>query len=84
MLIPPPKNQYQTPWDQLYLLKGGRNLDFGKNRIEFGAYTMVYVGTHKNMKKRIIPEVVLKVSNEDGGYFFMSLYSVKRLHSFSS
>ena len=30
---------------------------------------MVYVGTHKNMKKRSVPAVVLKSSNEEGGYF---------------
>ena len=40
-----------------------------KKRIEFGAYAMVYVGTHNNMKKRSVPAVVLKVSNEDGGFF---------------
>ena len=43
---------------------------------------MVYVGTHNNTKKRSVPEVVLKASNEEGGYFFMSIYSGKRLNSY--
>ena len=34
------------------------------------------------MKKRSVPEIALKVSNEEGVYFFMSLYTGKRLHSY--
>ena len=29
----------------------------------------MYVGNHNNMKKRSVPAVVLKASNEEGGYF---------------
>ena len=64
------------------LVEGKWKLDFGNKIIEFGAYAMVYLGTHKNMEKRSVPELVLKASNEEGGYFFMSLYSGKRLHSY--
>ena len=64
------------------LVEGKHKLDFGKRRIEFGAYAMVYVGTHNNMKKGSVPAIALNASNEEGGYFFMSLYSVKRLHSY--
>ena len=34
------------------------------------------------MKKRSVSSIALKASNEEGGYFFMSLYTVKRLHSY--
>ena len=30
---------------------------------------MLYIGTQKNMKKRSIPAIALKSSNEKGGYF---------------
>ena len=50
--------------------------------MEFGAYAMVYMGTKGNMKKRSVPAISLKASNEEGGYFFMSLYTGKRLHSY--
>ena len=43
---------------------------------------MVYLGTKGNTKKRSVPEIALKASNEEGGYFFMSLYTGKRLHSY--
>ena len=42
---------------------------------------MVYMGTHNNTGKRSVPALELKVSNEEGGYVFMSLYSVEILHS---
>ena len=42
------------------LVEVKQKLDFGKKRIEFGAYAMVYVGTHNNMKKRSVPEIALK------------------------
>ena len=29
-----------------------------------------------------VPAIALKASNEEGGYFLMSLYSGKRLHSY--
>ena len=34
------------------------------------------------MKKRSVPAIVFKASNVEGGYFFMSLYSGKWLHSY--
>ena len=64
------------------LVEGKQKLDFGKKRIEFGAYTMVYMGTKGNMKKRSVPAIALKASNEEGEYFLMSLYTGKRLHSY--
>ena len=43
---------------------------------------MVYMGTKGNTKKRSVPAIALKSSNEEGEYFFMSLYTGKRLHSY--
>ena len=34
------------------------------------------------MRKRIVPGIVLKTSNNAGGCYFMSLYTGKRIHSY--
>ena len=47
------------------------------------AHTQWYTWEQKETrKKRSVPEIALKASNEEGGYFFMSLYTGKRLHSY--
>ena len=48
------------------LVEGKHKLDFGKKRIEFGAYAMIYLRTKGNTKKRSVPEIALKASNEEG------------------
>ena len=58
------------------LVEGKHKFDFVKKRIEFGAYAIVYIVTHNNMKKRSVPAITLKESNEEGGYFFMSLINI--------
>ena len=45
---------------------------------------MVYIGTHNNREIRSVPAISLKVSNEEVRYYFMSLYSGKRIHSYIS
>ena len=76
----PSKNAISDTMGPAMLVEVKHKLDFGKKRIEFGAYAMVYVGTHNNTKKRSVPAIVLKASNEEGGNFFILLYSGKRLH----
>ena len=43
---------------------------------------MVYVGTHKILEKVVYQQSSCKRPMTKGGYFFMFLYSVKRLHSY--
>lgn len=50
--------------------------------IAFGAYAMVYTNTQNNMKAQAIPAIALKPSNHWGGYYFMSLFSGKRIHAY--
>ena len=51
------------------LVEVKQEIDLGKKIIEFGAYEMVYVETHNNMKKLSVPAVVFKDSNEEGDFF---------------
>ena len=46
------KNAISDTMGPAILVEGKHKLDFGKKRIEFGAYAMVYIGTHNNMKKK--------------------------------
>ena len=78
----PSKNTISDTMGTDMLVEGKQKLDFGKKQIEFGAYAMVYMGTKGNMKKRSVPTIALKASNEEGRYFFMSLYTGKRFHGY--
>ena len=48
----PSKNVISDTIGPAMLVEGKQKLDFGKKRIEFGAYAMVYLGTKGNMKKK--------------------------------
>ena len=43
---------------------------------------MLYTGTDNTMKQRGVPVITLSESNEQGGHYFMSLYSGKKLHGY--
>ena len=42
---------------------------------------MVYTGTANTIKYRRIPSLGFRESNEYRGHFFMSIYTVKEIHS---
>ena len=54
-----------------------------KKRVAFGEYVLDYVGTPNNMIKRGVPEIALKVSNDVVFFYFMSLYTERRIHSYT-
>ena len=62
------------------IVEGKENFNFGVKRIPYGAYAMVYVETRNDMKARSVPGIALKPSNNDGGQYFMPLYTGKRIH----
>lgn len=57
-------------------------MDFNKNMIAFGAYALVYTDTSNNNTPRTVPAVALRMSNNAGGHYFMSLHSGKRIHGY--
>ena len=59
-----------------------QRLDLSKKRLEFGAYILDFFGTSNNMKERGAPEIALKASNGVGGFYFMSLYTGKKIYSY--
>ena len=64
------------------IVEGRQKLDMNKKRAEFGAYALVYTGTENNMRKRGVPAIALKASNDVGGFYFMSLYTGKKIHGY--
>jgi hypothetical protein len=64
------------------IVLGRGSPDFNNRHISFGAYAMVYNGTKNNMSSRCTPAIALRPSNDSGGFYFMSLYTGKRLHSY--
>ena len=53
-----------------------------KKRVAFGEYVLAYVGTSNNMIKRGVPEIALNVSNDVVFFYFMSLYTGRRIHRY--
>ena len=49
--------------------------------IPFGSYTLVYTGTSNTLDSRSTPCIALRESNNNGGYYFMSLETGRQIHS---
>ena len=64
------------------IVEGRVKLDFSNKRVAFGAYVLVYTGTYNDMKGRATPAITLRMSNNDGGYSFISLHTGKRIHGY--
>ena len=77
----PTTNGISSTMSPAAIVIGKHNPDMSRKRINFGAYAMVHIGTTNTMKRRSVPSIALRESNENGGYFFMSLHTGKRLHS---
>ena len=54
--------------------------DFNMKIILFGSCDIVYTGTTYTLKRRSIPSIYFRESNENGGHFFMLLYTSKYIH----
>ena len=62
------------------IVEGKEKLKLGVKQIPFGEYDMVYSGTRNSMKSRSVHGVALKTSKNDGGKYFMAMYTGKRVH----
>ena len=78
----PSKNGVSDTMSPAAMVDGKNKLDMGMKMLEFGSYAMVYVGTKNNTKQRSVPAIALLPSNNAGGFFFMSLYTGKKLHAY--
>ena len=61
------------------IVEGRPKPDFSQKKISFGAYKFVDTGTSNNMKTRDNPTISLSMTNNAGGYYFMSLHTGKHI-----
>lgn len=56
--------------------------DCSKLKISFASYAQVFDSSDNTMYKRSIPAIALRPSNNQGGYYFMSLNTGRQIHSY--
>ena len=78
----PSKESLSQTMSPAAIVEGVPKPDMKYKRISFGSYALVWVRTTNTMKRRAIPSITLKSSNRCGGYYFMSLNTGRRLHSY--
>ena len=76
----PSKNSISDDVSPASTLEGKQKIDMNIKRLEFGTYAMVYIKTINDIRKRSVPGIALKASNNAGGCYFMLLYTGKRIH----
>ena len=64
------------------IVKVKPNPDFNQERIMFGLYAQVYIGTSNGTNRKSIPSIALNKSKYHGLHYFMRLYNRKILHSY--
>ena len=56
--------------------------DMKHKKICFGSYALIWIRTTNDMKRWAVPAIALHESNCKGAFYFMSLYTGKRIHSY--
>ena len=78
----PSKNGVSQTLSPANIVIGRPKPSFNHKKITFGSYAMVFTETTNTMKRRSVPAIALRESNDHGGFFFMSLHTGKRLHAY--
>ena len=79
----PTKNSASDTLSASSIVIGRASPDGSKPSIAYGSYALVFARSTNIMAARKIPCIALNPSNEWGGYYFMSLYTGKRIHSYA-
>jgi len=64
------------------IVLGRGKTDCNSLHATFGAYCEVHIGTTNGSEQRSVSAIALRPSNDEGGYYFMSLDSGRRLHGY--
>ena len=78
----PSKNAVSSTISPATMVEGKPKLDLKRKMIPFGAYALVYTRTTNDNQPRAVPAIALRMSNNAGGHYFMSLHTGKRIHGF--
>ena len=69
-------------YTSILIVEGKGEIDLAQNRIDFGLYVLVYVGTTTTIKISSVPYIALKSSNNLRVSYFMSFFTGKILHRY--
>ena len=78
----PSKNGISSNPSLAAIILGSPNPDYNKLKITFGEYLQVYIGTNSSTKQRTVGAIALISANERSRCYFMSLATIKQLHTF--
>ena len=78
----PPKYGISSKLRPASIILGYPNPDYNKLNIKLGAYAQVYIGTTNIKKHRTAGAIALRLENERGKYYFMSIAAGKQIHAF--
>ena len=76
----PSQNNASTTNSPTTIVTGNGKPNFAHKHIAFGSYAIAYAGTENNMRSRGVLAIALKLSNNRGGSYFMSLLSGEQIH----
>ena len=63
------------------IIEGRQNPRDDFPRVAYWSYTLVYIGTSNTLENRTVLAIALRESNNNGGHYFISLKTGKRIHS---
>ena len=78
----PSKGSASTTDSPNFHVLGHPRPDLSLPFVTFGSYCLVYIGSTNTTKSRAVPAIALRPSNLVGGFYFMSLYTGKRLNAY--
>ena len=73
----PSKNGISSKLSPAAIILVSPNQDYNKLRIAFEAYSQVYIGITNSTKQIMVGAISLRLENERGEYYFMSLATGK-------
>ena len=65
------------------IVEGRPKVDMGQKNTAFGLYEMVHIGTTNTTRSRCVPVIELEPSRYSGGYYFMNIFTGKRIYSYN-
>ena len=73
----PTKNRISNTLSPATIIEEIPKFDFSRDMIAFESYALVYAGTSNDMKPRAVPGIALRIPNNAGGHYFISLRTGK-------
>ena len=79
----PSKDRLSDDLSPSTIVEGGPKVNMVHWKVYFGSYAMIYIGTMNKIKSRYVPDIAINLSNISGRYFFMKIFTGKRMHRYN-